>query len=209
MFMKLFSNTEFSSKVAENGQPARFELLPLTDFLTKITGKFLAAGTREHNLELITKFCDKTGIIIFDAHVSALPGVHDAFLRRIAELLPPSRIILVGVREFSLAEHAFLKELKIRYFSMQAVHENIAGVCDTVMENANPWLQCHVLISLDVVDPAFVSVSKPAVGGMTSRELIYFVQRLRFLRNYTSAGIVDFENDLPLAEKVLSELAVQ
>jgi len=65
MFMRLFSNTEFSSKVAENGQPARFELLPLTDFLTKITGKFLAAGTREHNLELITKFCDKTGIIIF------------------------------------------------------------------------------------------------------------------------------------------------
>jgi len=209
IFMKLFSNSDFQARVAENGQPARFESFPLNDFLGKLNGKFLLVGTHEHNIELIKKFRDKSGIIIFDAHASALPGVHDSFLRRITEILPSSRIILVGVREFSIAEHTFLKESKIRYFSMQSVHENIVGVCDTVMENANPWIACHVFISLDVLDPAFVSVPRPSVGGMTSRELIYFVQRLRFLRNYTSAGIVDFENSIQLAEKLLCELAVQ
>ena len=206
--MRLFSNYEFQSKTAENGQPARFELFQLNDFLTKLPVKFILAATRNENLELIKRFKEKVGIIIFDAHIGMLPGVHDAFLRRVTELIPSNRIILVGLREFSLAEHTFLKELKIRYFSMQAVNENIVGVCDTVMENANEWQHCHVFISFDVVDPAFVTVPRPSVGGMSSRELIYFVQRLRFLRNYTSATVVDFEQCISLAEKVLTECAV-
>lgn len=207
--MRLFSSyAEFQPRVAENGQPARFELFSLTDFISKINGKFLLASNREENLEIIKKFKDKIGIIVFDAHIGVLPGIHDAFLRRVAELLPPHKIILVGVREFSLAEHTFLRELKIKYFPMQAVHESISAVCDAVMENANSWPHCHVLISLDVVDPAFVSVPRPAVGGMTSRELLYFVQRLRFLRNYSSAGLVDFEKSVPLAEKILTECSI-
>ena len=207
--MRLFSNVPLQPRVAENGQPARFELFPIKpDFIEKINGKFLLAADREVNLEIIKKFREKIGIIIFDAHVGALPGVHDSFLRRVSEVVPPNRSIVVGVREFSSAEHAFLKELKIRYFSMQAVHESITTVCDTIMENANNWQMCHVFISFDVVDPAFVAVPKPAVGGMTSRELLYFVQRIRHLRNFVSTGIVDFENAVPLAEKVLSEFAV-
>lgn len=207
--MRLFSSyPQFQPRVAENGQPARFELFSLNEFISKITGKFILAGTREENLEIIKKFKDKIGIIIFDAHIGVLPGIHDAFLRRVAELLPSHKIILVGLREFSLAEHTFLKELKIKYFPMQAVHESISAVCDAVMENANGWPMCHVLVSLDVVDPAFVQVDRPAAGGMTSRELIYFVQRLRFLRNYHSAAIVDFEKNVPLAEKILTECSI-
>jgi len=151
------------------------------------------------------------GVIIFDAHVGALPLdlSHDSFLKHLIDIIPPERIILVGLRDLTLEEHFFLRENKIRFFSMQSMTmESISSSCDGLMESAKDWPACYVSISLDVLDPAFAKVKKPSPGGLTTRELIYFIQRLRLLRNFLAADVTDFEKSLPLASKLLSELAV-
>ena len=86
--------------------------------------------------------------------------------------------------------------------------ESLANVCDGVMESANHWPACYVSISLDVLDPAFAKVDKPSPGGLSTRDLIYFIQRLRLLRNFLAADIVDFQQSPDIANKLLSELAV-
>jgi len=176
-------------------------------------GSFLMLGVRAATLTVLKQLNEKdAGIIVFDAHVGALPikPSHDSFLYHAIDILPKNRIILVGMRSLSVEEAQFLKIHNIRYFSMHSLMmESIQHVCDTIMETANSWGATYVSISLDVLDPAFATVDKPAVGGLTTRELLYFAQRLRLLRNFLAADIVEYAQAWPIAEKLLSELAVR
>src|SRR3989344_2749704 len=121
----------FSPRIAENGVQARFEQYKIksTDQI-KTDEKFLLVSDYLFNGEVIRKF--KSGVIIFDAHASLLPGIHDAFVRRLTEIIPSSQIILVGVREFSLADHAILRQLNVKFFPMSGIHESISSACDAL-----------------------------------------------------------------------------
>jgi arginase len=201
--------------VAENGQLAKFEIFKSANHdelaMMARAGPFLLAGDRAASLAVLKEISQKgVGIIIFDAHVGALPlpAAHDSFLKQLVDIIPSERIILVGVRDLTLEELSFLKQHNIRNFSMQSMTmESMQAVCDGVMEVAKEWPSCYVSISLDVLDPAFAKVEKPSPGGLTVRELLYFFQRLRMLRNFLAADIVDGE-DSSLLSKLLSELAV-
>lgn len=222
--MKLFITGGYKVEpfVAENGQLAKFEISRVDtsnivqahlDLATMVrAGNFLLLGDRVASLAVLKEISQKgAGIIIFDAHVGALPLPlsHDSFLKHLVDVLPPERIILIGVRDLTLEEFYFLKQYKIRFFTMQSLTmESMSAVCDGMMEVAKEWPSCYVSISLDVLDPAFAKVSKPSPGGLTTRELLYFIQRLRMLRNFLAADVVDFEKELPLASKLLSELSV-
>ncbi len=45
------------------------------------------------------------------------------------------------------------------------------------------------MLRMDVVDPAFAPLDGPS-GGLTAREILYIVQRLRLIRTLVSVEIV-------------------
>jgi len=207
--------------VAENGRLAQFEVFKVDvsnivqahlDLATMAkSGNFMLLGDYVASFAVLKEISEKTGVIIFDAHVNALPLdlSHDSFLKHLIDVLPPERIILVGVRELTLDEFSFVKDHRIKYFTMQGMTmESMSSVCDGIMEIASKWPATYVSISLDVLDPAFAKVPKPAPGGLTTRELLYFIQRLRMLRNFLAAGVLNCEKELQLTSKLLSELSV-
>ncbi|MEM4368887.1 MAG: arginase family protein, partial [Candidatus Woesearchaeota archaeon] len=50
----------------------------------------------------------------------------------------------------------------------------------------------YVSIDIDVVDPAFApGTGYPEPGGFSSRDLIYFLQRLRLLKNFMALDVVE------------------
>ena len=158
------------------------------------------------------------GIIIFDAHLDSqitfqqnspqekesedlLPGIIHQ------KILPKQNIILVGTRQYSPQELAFIQTHKIKTFSMKEISlEGIFEVSESVMTIAKTFSHLYVSIDADVLDPAFVSTPFPSPGGLTTRELIFFIQRLKHLRNFQAADLTEFlSKSAPLAAKLVSE----
>ncbi len=160
---------------------------------------------------------NKGNLIVFDAHADCIkPGkepTHEEWLRKIIEEgFPPQNIVLIGVRNIWPEEKKFLSENKIQFIEMKQVNEDIDGVCDMVMEKVREK-GFYISIDIDVIDPAFAPGTRyQEPGGMTSRQLIYFLQRLTLLKNFRGADIVEINPDIEeritikLGAKILSEL---
>ena len=126
-----------------------------------------------------------------------------------------SRVILIGLRSWDGKEKEFLDANKIRYFTMkQIMLTGISEVCDTVTETIREWGSVYLSIDIDVVDPsAAPGTGHCEPGGMSSRELIYFLQRIRLLKNLGMIDLVEVnpskdvnEMTVKLGAKLLSEL---
>ena len=185
---------------------------------------FFIGGDHAVTVPLMKAFAGQhkdAGIVIFDAHAdcSSLFG-SDAQKDLLVELvekkvIAPERILLVGTRLFYPDEFVFLKKHEIKYYSMLEIsREGIAEVCDAVMSAAKDFGAFYLSIDMDTVDPAFApAVNDQVAGGLTSRELLYFVQRLRLLKNFRAADIVEInpEKDVNgmtslFGAKIVSEL---
>jgi formiminoglutamase len=162
------------------------------------------------------------GIVIFDAHPDAdstfAPPGQDDLLPLLAKegIVPTDRIILLGRRNWTEKELRFLQERRIRCYSMKDIHENgVEAVCDAVMETVRQWPAFYLSIDIDVVDPAYApGTGYLEPGGLTSREIIYFCQRLKLLKNFGMADIVEVSPPLDvrdmtsrLAAKLVKELS--
>ena len=163
--------------------------------------------------------CD--GLLIFDAH----PDVYQEFnnathLDWLKFLIDENKvnkenIVLVGIRSFHKKEIDYLQENKIRYFDMKKIFDlGAKETCDSVMELVRNFEKLYLSIDIDAVDPAFApGVGGAEPGGLTSRELIYFIQRLKLLKNLKKVDIVEIniEKDVnnitsKLAAKLIWEL---
>lgn len=139
------------------------------------------------------------GIVVFDAHPDLennfSPPTHEDYLRVLIEeeIVKPENVILVGIRSAHKEESDFIKSSKIKTFPMKEIMlEGSHEVCDTLMTLARNFGALYLSIDIDVLDPAFApAVAYPEPGGLTSRELIYFVQRLKVLPNLKMADIVE------------------
>lgn len=136
--------------------------------------------------DVITSIANKqTGVILFDST---------------GELLRPLghfNVILVGGHQMSGQEREFVKARNIQVFQTSSIlREGIANICDAVMEAANKWPQLHVCVNLPVLDQQ--------TGGLTTRELLYFLQRLRVLKNYSTASVIGSPSQLTF--KLIAEL---
>jgi agmatinase len=169
-------------------------------------------------MKAFAKF-ENAGIVIFDAHPdcsSSFKTSHeDLVLALVNErIVKPENIILVGTRSWTKEELAFVKEKNIKYYSMQEIsREGKDDVCDAVMSVAKNFGALYISIDMDVVDPAFApGVSVAEAGGLSARELIYFIQRLKLLKNFKAADVceVNIQKDngmtVKLAGKVVGEL---
>ena len=136
----------------------------------------------------VLSFLKKTDsvIILFDAT--------GALLRSL------DKVILVGGHYLSGQEKEVLRARNIQLFSLQSImQEGIANICDVLMESANTFPSVHICVSTSILD------SQQFPGGLSARELLYFLQRLRVLKNYLTASVTGDAS--PLTAKLLSELA--
>lgn len=136
------------------------------------------------------------GLIIFDSHPDCMPSkfTHEDFLANIIKdgLTIPQNIILIGIRNPAIEEINFINENKIKVFDMKKIYNNIQDVCDIIMENMRNCPAFYISVDIDVLDPAFApGTSYLDPGGLATRELLYFIQRLKLLRNFRCADIVE------------------
>lgn len=161
------------------------------------------------------------GLIIFDSHADLMPTlpspIHEDWLRTLVEknILKPQNVLIVGLQNIDEEERKFLDEYKIgTIFAKDIFTEGHQDVCDSIMETARGWSNFYVSVDIDAIDPAFApAVAYPEPGGFSSREILYFLQRLSLLNNFKAADIVEVipKKDVngitvKLAAKILSEL---
>ncbi len=161
------------------------------------------------------------GLVIFDSHADLMPTlpspVHEDWLRSLIEqkILDPNRLRIVGLQNIDEEERKFADLHKIKTISAKQIFADGAHeICDSLMETARAWPSLYVSVDIDVVDPAHApAVAYPEPGGLSSRELLYFIQRLTLLKNFKAADIVEIipKKDIngittKLGAKILSEL---
>ena len=82
------------------------------------------------------------------------------------------------------------------------------------MSIAKEWDAMYISIDIDVLDPAFApGTGYCEPGGLSTRELLYMIQRLKWLKNYEIADIVEIAADKDInnmticaAAKIVREL---
>ena len=54
----------------------------------------------------------------------------------------------------------------------------------------------YVSLDIDVIDPAFApATNHPEPAGLTSRQLIYIMQRIAMMKNLKAADIVEIDSE--------------
>ncbi len=160
------------------------------------------------------------GMIVFDAHPDCMQPfsapTHENFLRTLIEegIVKPENVVLVGIRNWDKEEYRFLQEKNIKYYPMKALaSEGLQTICDAVMAAAKDWEALYLSIDVDAVDAAFVpGTGYPEVGGLTSRELLYFVHRIKHLKNLKAADIVEVNPPKDIADmtaRLAAKLAIE
>ena len=157
-------------------------------------------------------------LIIFDAYANCKNnggGVNsNNWLKKLVEDgFPSENILLVGARSYSREESEFLKSNRIRQIKINLILEDIDNIADTIMEFANKG-EAYIFVEMSVVDPAFASaVNCLEPAGLSSREIIYLIQRLNKMKNLRAVSITginpekDRENlTVKLGAKILGEL---
>lgn len=140
-------------------------------------------------------------LIVFDAHVDCVSvdqePVNGEWLARLIDGgISGERIVLVSCRNIWGDELKFIKKNNITWVKMDVLREDVTGICEMLMERATKSSGFYVSIDIDCVDPAFApGVSYLEPGGLSSRDLIYFIQRLKILKNFKGADIVEINPD--------------
>lgn len=139
-------------------------------------------------------------LVAFDAHGGCKDSLSEGWLRKLVdEGLPGSKIVLVSTRNLAREELDFIRENEITVIGMDVLNEDLVEVCDLIMERARKSKGFYVSIDIDSVDPSFApGTADLEPGGLTSREIIYFVKRLSLLENFRGAEIVNVNPSLDL-----------
>ncbi|MBI2564709.1 arginase family protein [Candidatus Woesearchaeota archaeon] len=169
--------------------------------------KFIVIGG-DHSITypVFAKFLQanpNSAIIIFDAHPDMMQSfevpTHENWLRMLVEenKIKPEQLFLVGLRNWDKEEYNFLFKHKIQIYPMNIISQDgIIDVCDHLMSKVKEFPALYVSIDIDVLDCAFApGTGYPEPGGLTTRELLYFLQRLKKLKNFHSCDLVEVNPD--------------
>jgi arginase family enzyme len=123
------------------------------------------------------------------------PPTHEDYLKVLIEkgVLKKENVIIVGLRNWHKEEYAFLKQNRIKFYSMKEISaEGVREVSEAVMSVAKNFDGLYVSMDIDAVDPS----SAPGTGymepgGLTSRDMLYFLNRLKLLRNLKMLDLVE------------------
>jgi hypothetical protein len=146
------------------------------------------------------KAFSNVGIISFDAVCSSEKQ----------SVVSPSNIILVGVRQYGAKDKDACKKIKV-YPMKEIIEEGIHETAESVMAAARHFGTLYVSINLNVLDPAFApGCLNPVPAGLSARELLFFLNRFKNLKNLRILDIVGLKKDademtLQLAAKIITE----
>ena len=168
-------------------------------------------------LRAFDKIQDDGLLIVFDGRGDCIGSElsNRTWLRKLIENgFSGSRIVLVGVRDIGLEETEFLKENQVTIIKMDLLQEDLEGICDLVMERARDSKGFYISLDIGIVDPGFApGVSFGSIGGLSSREMIYFIKRLMLLGNFRGSTISEINVDkdingitVGLSGKILGEM---
>ena len=167
---------------------------------------------------------NNAGMLVFDAHPDCMQpfsiATHENYLRQLIEdgILAAENVLVIGLRSWDKEEFTYLKSKKIKYFDMRAIaREGKQAMCDAAMSIVKDFPALYVSIDIDVVDPGMApGTGYPEPGGITSRELLFFINRLKNLKNIRAGDIVEVcpPKDvngitIKLAAKLLMEIAAK
>ena len=206
----------------ENFQDNKYEVFE-SDIKELKEGDIFIGGDHSISYHTFKKFFkDKKnpGILVFDAH----PDLYQHFDKPIQidwlyflikeKLIKPENIILVGIRNPDMKEIQVMKDYKIKYLTCRQLFNNIEDHCDAIMEFVKNFSDLYVSIDIDVLDPAFA----PGTGyiepaGLSTRELIYLIQRIKLVKNIRKYDLVEVNPDKDVnnmtsktAAKIIKEL---
>ena len=161
-------------------------------------------------------------LIVFDAHPDMVnyfkPPTQEDYLKVLIEdgIVKPENVILVGVRNQDKSEIDYIKEKGVTCFTCKEMFEK--GFKETVneilkiIENKN--LPIYLSIDIDCVDPVeAIGTGYTEHGGLSSRELIYALQKIKGTGIVKIADLVEINPNkdvnsitVALGAKVLAEL---
>jgi len=205
----------------ENFQDNKYEVVN-SNLKELHEGDIFLGGDHSISYYIFKKFFKNkdAGILIFDAH----PDLYEHFNTPIQtdwlhflikeKLVNPKNIILVGIRNPDLKEVGVMKDYGIKYFTCKQLFNSLQDSCDAIMENARKFSELYVSIDVDVLDPAFApGTGYIEPGGLSTRELLYLIQRIKLLKNIRKYDLVevnpekDFNNiTSKIAAKIVKEL---
>lgn len=216
--MKIIQNTPHAEKIVEELKQLELGESNFDRYDIIVTIEDEHSSTYE-NFKSFSEKHEGGGLIIFDGHPDLLPEIdgQEDYPRRLINdgYLDPNKLIIVGIRKETREERDFAKYHKLKTFNMKRIYDiGLPETCDTVMELASQWPASYLSIDIDVVDPVFAPGTKAQEpGGLTSRELIYFIQRIKNLKNLKAADLVGIcpeldKNNLTvkLGAKILREI---
>lgn len=196
----------------------------ITSKVREKSGKVVCLGG-DHNVTYgaFTGFIEREDVkgkepalIFLDAHPDVLPSsglsTHEDFLRQLIEenKVKPENIIMFGIRAADVTEKQFLDKYGIEVITMEQIFENgVKTMTEVLMEFAAKKEAIYFSLDIDVVDPS----AAPATGylepgGLSSRELIYVVQKLSHLKNLKQMDILEINPDMDLND-MTSRLAAK
>ena len=169
------------------------------------------------------EYCKKENkfpcMIVFDSRPDCKISKEDApnnasWMRALIDSgFPKENLLLVGMRNYSPEEINFVKEKGIRNISMNQFVEDIHETCDFIMEFSEKK-ELYVSIDIGVIDPIFVpGATHKDVGGFSSRDFIYILQRINKIKNLKCLDLVEInemedknKETLRLGAKIVSEI---
>src|SRR3989339_238917 len=140
-------------------------------------------------------------------------SINHTWLKKLIEDgFPKRNILLVGVRNLDFEELEFLKKNNIKFIRMNSLIDNMEDICDSIMEFTSGKI-VYVSINLNSIDPAYApGTFFPEVGGFSSREFIYLIQRINKMKNLFALDLVGINSKkdinkitLQLCAKILAE----
>lgn len=150
------------------------------------------------------------GLIVFDAHPDCMPPMkeptHEEWLRKlIEEGFPAGRILLIGLRNSDEQESLFIREQGIKTVSMNQLLQDLEGTTDFIMEFSQGQ-PAYVSLDIDVVDPAFApGTGYQEPGGISSRQMIYIMQRIAMMKNVKGFDLVEMNPKLDDSQVIKGE----
>lgn len=139
----------------------------------------------EHTITLgIMRSLKDVAVVSFDAHLDlrdnylGLSVSHTTFMRRINEVVKPSKILEIGTRAVCKEELDYAKEVEIEYRTAHQIRKDgVKKTAKIIKDVLSGYEKVYVTVDMDVLDPAFVpAVPNPEPEGLDTSTLLELLE---------------------------------
>ena len=132
-------------------------------------------------------------VLQLDAHADLRDGYlnqkfsHAAVMRRIRDLT--DRTVSVGIRNYSIEEHEYIKSAKVKIFSARDMHSNPLWINEVLSQLSG---DLYITIDLDGFDPSLIpATGTPEPGGLLWYPTLELLRKAIVKCNLVSFDVVE------------------